>query len=228
VALSARAVPRAAIERGDPSSARRAIFLDKDGTLVEDVPYNVDPGRIRLAPGAHEGAQLLHAAGFLLIVISNQSGVARGYFAEAALAGVERRLAELLAPVGAPLTGFYYCPHSPEGSVRDYVAACDCRKPRPGLILRAANEHGLDPADCWFVGDILNDVEAGHRAGCRSVLIDNGNETEWKLTPARTPDHTVTDLAEAARVIIEAGSTPLLSVGGNLASAHDGRPGSGQ
>jgi D-glycero-D-manno-heptose 1,7-bisphosphate phosphatase len=228
VALSARAVSRAAIERGDPPPARRAIFLDKDGTLVEDVPYNVDPRRIRLAPGALEGAQLLHAAGFLLIVISNQSGVARGYFAEAALAGVERRLGELLAAVGAPLTGFYYCPHSPEGSVRDYVVACDCRKPRPGLILRAAHEHGLDPADCWFVGDILNDVEAGHGAGCRSVLIDNGNETEWALTPARTPDHTVTDLAEAARVIIEAGSTPLLSVRGNLASAQDGSPGSGQ
>jgi len=182
----------------------RAVFLDKDGTLVEDVPYNVDPGRVRLMPGAAEGLQLLAAAGFRLFVISNQSGVARGYFAEEALAGVERRLREFLAGEGVALAGFAWCPHHPQGSVPAYAIACDCRKPSPGLVVRAAREHGLDLARSWFVGDILDDVEAGRRAGCRTVLIDNGRETEWVLTPAREPHYKAADLAEAARIITAA------------------------
>ena len=102
------------------AARRRAIFLDKDGTLVENVPYNVEPGRMRLAPGAAEAVRALHAAGYDLIVVSNQSGVARGLFAEAALAAVEARLRELLAGAGAPLRAFYYCPHHPAGT----AAAC--------------------------------------------------------------------------------------------------------
>src|SRR5947209_6409951 len=100
---------------------RRAAFLDKDGTLVENVPYNVDPARVRLAPGAAEALPRLHAAGFRLIVVSNQSGVARGLFAEEALAGVRERLRELLADLGVPLGGFHYCPHHPDGTVPRYA-----------------------------------------------------------------------------------------------------------
>ena len=106
-----------------PAGAARAVFLDKDGTLIEDVPYNVDPDRIRLAPGADAGLPLLHRASYRLAVVSNQSGVARGYFDEAALAGVERRLRELLRDVGVPLAGFYYCPHFPGGSVAPSMSA---------------------------------------------------------------------------------------------------------
>jgi histidinol-phosphate phosphatase family protein len=116
----------------------QAVFLDKDGTLIENVPYNVDPGRIRLTPGAEEGLRRLHAAGYRLIVISNQSGVARGLFPEEALVAVERRLRGLLAEAGVPLLAFYYCPHHPEGVVPGLAVACACRKPEPGLILRAA------------------------------------------------------------------------------------------
>ena len=178
------------------------VFLDKDGTLVEDVPYNVDPARIRLAAGAAAGLPRLAAAGFRLAVVSNQSGVARGYFPDSALKGVAARLRELLGDIGVSLAGFFYCPHHPKGAVAEYAVACDCRKPAPGLVLAAARELGTDPPDCWLVGDILDDVEAGRRAGCRTVLIDNGNETEWVSGPFREPHFTVTDLAEVARVIL--------------------------
>src|SRR5437660_1197232 len=121
---------------------RRAAFLDKDGTLIDDVPYNVDPALIRLAAGVTEGLPRLHAAGFLVIVVSNQSGVARGLFAEEALGAVRDRLRELLAGLGVPLAGFYYCPHHPGGTVPRYAVPCGCRKPAPGLILDAARAHG--------------------------------------------------------------------------------------
>jgi histidinol-phosphate phosphatase family protein len=202
---------------------RPAVFLDKDGTLVEDVPYNVDPGRIRLAPGACRGLPRLHAAGYRLIVISNQSGVALGRFAEDDLAPVRRRLEELLGECGVGLSGFYYCPHHPRGVVPPYARACRCRKPQPGLITRAAREQGVDLADSWFVGDILDDVEAGRRAGCRTVLIDNGNETEWVRSPWRWPHLVAADLDRAASLIGETnlreGRRPVPAPGRELRGA---------
>jgi len=178
-----------------------AVFLDKDGTLIEDVPHNVDPDRIRLAPGVGEGLARLRAVGFRLIVVSNQSGVARGFFTEEALAIVRDRINELLEAFGVELDGFYHCPHHPEGVEPRYAVACDCRKPAPGMILKAARERAVDLDRSWFIGDILDDVEAAHRAGCRAALIDNGNETEWTRSPLRWPEIVATDLAEAARLI---------------------------
>lgn len=178
---------------------RRAVFLDKDGTLIDDVPYNVDPDRIVLATGAHAGAAALHEAGYALVVVTNQSGVARGLFEEGALGAVEARLRDLL---GVPLAGFYHCPHHPEGNVVALAVECACRKPAAGMLLCAARELGLDLAASWMVGDILNDVEAGNRAGCRSVLIDNGNETEWIDSRWRRPDHVVGTMAQAAQAIL--------------------------
>jgi D-glycero-D-manno-heptose 1,7-bisphosphate phosphatase len=187
---------------------RRAVFLDKDGTLVVNEPYNVDPARLRLAPGAREGLRALSAAGYLLLVISNQSGVARGYFPEASLRVVEHWLDAGFCEAGATLSGFYFCPHHPAGSVAEYAIDCSCRKPAPGLILRAAVDHGIELAHSWFVGDILDAVEAGSRAGCRTVLIDNGNETEWRLGGCRNPSYTAPDLIEAARAILSAPGVP--------------------
>jgi histidinol-phosphate phosphatase family protein len=191
-----------------------AIFLDKDGTLVEDRPYNVDPALIQLQGGAVEGLRLLRRAGYRLIVISNQSGVARGYFPESALVAVERRLRELLAAAGIGLDGFYYCPHHPDGSVERYTRICRCRKPAPGLIEQAAADHDVDLASSWFVGDILDDVEAGRRAGCRTVLIDNGNETEWRHGALRRPDLVAPDLAAAARWMVASATATGSLVGG--------------
>lgn len=183
------------------TNSKRAIFLDKDGTLVEDVPYNVNPELMELTWQAGQALQILQELGFALIVVTNQSGVARGLFTEAALGPVNQRLSDLLAQYGVRLDGFYYCPHHPEGVVGRYTVPCTCRKPMPGMLLRAASELDVDLSRSWMIGDILHDVEAGRRAGCQTVLIDNGNETEWKLSPQRTPHHSAPDLYTAATMI---------------------------
>ncbi len=194
---------------GQFASCAPAVFIDKDGTLVEDVPFNADPAKIRLTPGAAGALALLRRHGFRLFVISNQAGVARGLISEAQLHQAYAHMVRLLgdqdsvAPVLPLLDGFYYCPHSTEGRITALVRACYCRKPAPGLLLRAAREHRLSLARSWMIGDILDDIEAGHRAGCRAVLIDNGNETQWQRGAHRTPEGIVRNLQEAAERIIE-------------------------
>jgi histidinol-phosphate phosphatase family protein len=180
----------------------RAVFLDKDGTLVENVPMNVDPSRMRLADGAAAALHRLREAGYRFAVVSNQAGVARGLFPESALAGVAARLAELLDEQGLQLDGFFYCPHDPAGSVPQYRITCDCRKPAPGLLHRASAALGADVASSWMVGDILDDVEAGRRAGCRCILLDSGGETEWLRGPAREPHFVARSFAEVADHIL--------------------------
>lgn len=180
-----------------------AVFLDKDGTLLEDVPYNVDPSRMRFTRGARKGLRRLAKLELPLIVISNQPGVALGLFEDTALAGVRHRLRAMFQEADAPLTDFYYCAHHPDGSIARYARVCDCRKPAPGLLLRAADEHSIDLGRSWFVGDILDDVEAGHRAGCATILLNNGHETEWETGPYRKPDFVAADLDQAALIIFE-------------------------
>lgn len=186
-------------------STMKAIFIDKDGTLLNNVPYNVDLQRMTLSKGAGEGLRLLARLDYLLLVVTNQSGIAKGYFDEAALQSVKRYLTELLNQDQVRLDGFYYCPHDPDGSVPRYALKCSCRKPMPGMLLQAAREHNIDLSRSWMIGDILHDIEAGCRAGCRTVLIDNGNETEWELSAQRTPDFIATDLYEAAIFIANQG-----------------------
>lgn len=184
-----------------------AVFLDKDGTLIENVPYNVDPALIRLAAGAGEALRMLADAGYRLFVVSNQSGVARGYFGEEALVAVEARVRELLRGSRVEIDAFAWCPHHPAGTVAAYARACDCRKPAPGMITALAAAHGIDLSRSWMVGDILDDVEAGRRAGCRTVLVDSG-ATERVPGPGREPEHIVPDLAAAARAILASPAVP--------------------
>ncbi len=180
---------------------QKAVFLDKDGTLIEDLPYNADQGKIRFVPGSQEGLRLLQQCGYQLIVVTNQAGIAKGLVTPDELQAMRARLFEMTAATGVRLSGFFFCPHHPEGTVEQYRIRCNCRKPEPGLILKAAREHSIDLAVSWLVGDILNDIEAGRRAGCRTILIDNGNETEWIIAPSRVPHHIVSDLKEAAEII---------------------------
>ena len=173
------------------------------------MPYYVDPDRVTLSPNATEGLRLFSRMGYTLLVVSNQAGVARGFFPESALEAVWRRIDRLLAAEDVQLDGYYYCPHHIEGTVGEYAQACDCRKPLPGMLLQAAAEHDIDLEASWMVGDILHDMEAGKRAGCRTILIDNGNETEWNLTPERIPDLTAPDL-HAAALLVAAMAPPIM------------------
>ena len=183
---------------------KRVVFLDKDGTLVESAPFNTDPAQIRLMTNARRGIMRLVREGFSLVIVTNQSDIARGTFPESAMPGIRHRITELFAPMGAELAGFYYCPHHPEGSVLEFAIECDCRKPAAGMILRAAEELDIDPTESWMVGDTLDDVEAGNRAGCRTILLDNGNETEWRVDGKRWPGLVVGDLERAASAIVGA------------------------
>lgn len=139
----------------------KAVIFDKDGTLVPNVPYNVDLEVVKLMPGVKKGLLSLKDRGWKLVIASNQSGVARGYFGEEKLAGVWQRLEEL---TGVTFDAVYYCPHGPDDN-------CTCRKPHPGMLMRAADEMGLDLLASWMVGDSENDEAAGKAAGCRTVII---------------------------------------------------------
>jgi D,D-heptose 1,7-bisphosphate phosphatase len=186
----------------------KAIFLDKDGTLVDNIPYNVEPRLITLSSGAGPALRLLARLDYRFFVVSNQDGIAHGRFGEPEMRQVGDRIAELLFREHLTLEAFYYCPHHPEGTVAAYAVTCQCRKPRPGMLLKAASEHDIDLRASWMIGDILHDVEAGNRAGCRTMLIDNGNETEWRLAPGRVPTRMAPDLYSAAVLIASHSEAP--------------------
>ncbi|AGA34340.1 D-glycero-D-manno-heptose 1,7-bisphosphate phosphatase [Thioalkalivibrio nitratireducens DSM 14787] len=143
----------------------RALFLDRDGTLMVDVGYPSLPEQVELLPGAAEALAALREAGYRLSIISNQSGVGRGYFDAAAVEAVHQRLLDLLAVHGVPIDDAEYCLHAPEDG-------CDCRKPSPLMIRRSADRLGVDPAQSFMIGDKASDIEAGRRAGCRTILLD--------------------------------------------------------
>ncbi|MCF6407880.1 HAD family hydrolase [Chitinophaga filiformis] len=182
---------------------RRAVFIDKDGTLISNVPYNADPDKIVLEQGAVEGLRLLQERGYALIVVSNQAGIAHGYFREEEMQPVIAKVSQLLSEAGIALDGFYYCPHHPAGKITPYAISCDCRKPLPGMLLRAAKEMDIFLPESWMIGDILNDVEAGNRAGCQSVLLNNGNETVWEMNEHNEPAYIANDLRDAAQFIVK-------------------------
>lgn len=181
-------------------SRRPAVFLDRDGTLVHARHYPSRPKDLVLFSGVGAELRALQAAGFALVVITNQSGIAQGYFTGADLLRMHDHLRAELAAEGVRLDGVYFCPHHPDGTVAELARRCDCRKPEPGMLRRAAGDLGLDLARSWFLGDILDDVEAGHRAGCCSVLVDLGTEG-LPPSPARTPDFVGRDTVHALRIV---------------------------
>jgi D-glycero-D-manno-heptose 1,7-bisphosphate phosphatase len=182
---------------------RRAVFLDRDGTINVEVGYISDPGQVRLLPGAARAIASIRQAGLAVVAVSNQSGIARGRFGLEQMlsvqAEVERQLRE---EAGAALDAFYYCPHHPEGVVEPYAVVCDCRKPGIGMLERAAREMSLSLDGSFMVGDKRIDVACGNRAGLTSLLVTSGMPLDPVASPAEEPAATLPGLDAAARWIL--------------------------
>jgi len=178
-----------------------AVFLDRDGTIIEDLGYIGDPDDVRLIPGAAEAIRRISQAGYLVVIVSNQSGVARGLFDEAALSRVHARVEALLRAEGAGLDGAYYCPYldSPETKVEAYRRDSELRKPNPGMLHQAARDLDIDLSRSWMIGDSPSDVEAGRRAGCETILINPNGPNACDTNVAAT--HRVSSLVEAVELL---------------------------
>jgi D-glycero-D-manno-heptose 1,7-bisphosphate phosphatase len=185
-------------------SAARAVFLDRDGTLIEEVGYLDRVERLELYPWTIDAVRALNRAGLRVVLVSNQSGVARGFFTETIVDEVHRALASRLAEGGARLDAYYYCPHHPDGKVTAYAIACECRKPKRGLVDRAVRELGVDPARSFVVGDRWLDVELARSVGARGVLVRTGyGAAEEARAPAGVAaDAVVDNLAGAVSWIL--------------------------
>lgn len=186
------------------STGKAAIFLDRDKTLIDDPGYISDPDQVCLLPGVSNALARLRDAGFPLVVVTNQSAIARGYLTEGGLAAIHHRLRELLRTDGADVDAIYFCPFlsGPDAVEERYRQDSELRKPRPGMLLLAAKEMDLDLAASWMIGDSGSDIEAGRSAGCRTILIGNGE------MQSATPDFTASNLPDAAERILKETEMP--------------------
>ena len=176
-----------------------AVFLDRDGTIIYDRDYPADPEGVRLLPGAGEAVARLNREGIPVFIVTNQSGIARGYFTEVAFRAVQERVEAVLESAGARVDGVYFCPHGPDDAVQ-----CECRKPRHGLFLRAAAEHGVELARAAFIGDRGRDVIPGVELGGTGVLVArDGDPARAEPTPAGAL--AAISLAEAVERLLGAG-----------------------
>ena len=164
------------------TAARRGVFLDRDGTLIGLVPYLHDPAEVRLIPGAAAALRRVGDAGWARIVVTNQSGIARGYYGPDAVQRVHARMIELLRAEGADLEAIEVCPHHPE-----HGSPCDCRKPAPGMLVRAAARLQIDLRESWVIGDRWEDIAAGRTLGCRGILVMTGYGREQLASDADPP-----------------------------------------
>jgi D-glycero-D-manno-heptose 1,7-bisphosphate phosphatase len=180
------------------------VFVDRDGTLIEEVGYLDRVERVALYPWTADAIRALNRAGLKIVLVSNQSGVARGFFTEAVVDKVHRHMAALLEAGGARIDAYYYCPHHPDGKVAGYACRCDCRKPQRGLVDRAARELGIDPARSFVVGDRWLDVGLARSIGGRGILVRTGyGATEETRAPQDlSADAVVDNFAGAASWIL--------------------------
>jgi D-glycero-D-manno-heptose 1,7-bisphosphate phosphatase len=184
----------------------RAIVMDRDGTVCDEVGYVNHLSRIRLLPRSAAAIRRAREAGYKTVVVTNQAGVARGYFDEDLVLKVHDRVQEMLAAEGTRLDAIYYCPHHPDTGDGSYRKDCDCRKPRPGMLLRARDEMGIDLARSYVVGDSMRDIAAGRRVGATTILVLTGygrGEYEYRSAGWTTrPDHIAEDLMDAVEWIL--------------------------
>jgi len=186
------------------SGSGRAVFIDRDGTLIDEVGYLDRVERVAMYPWSIDAVRLLNRAGLAVIMVSNQSGVARGFFTEAVVDDVHRHIASLLAEGGARVDAYYYCPHHPDGKVAAYTHRCECRKPGRGLVDRAVAQFGVDPTRSFVVGDRWVDVELAARVGAHGVLVRTGYglTEETRPRPGLTAGAIVDNLIAAAAWIL--------------------------
>ncbi len=193
---------------GSNELPRPAVFLDRDGTLIREVGYLRHPDQVELLPDTVPALRRLQACGYRLIVVSNQSGVARGYFTEAEVNAVHRHLQNLFEQEGISIDAFYYCPHHPEGSVAAYRQECRCRKPSPGMIEQATRDFAIDLSHSAVIGDKASDILLGKQLGLTTILVltGYGKETLRKMggETHTQPDHVCHTLAEAAELLCQA------------------------
>ena len=186
---------------------RRAVFLDRDGVICREEGYISDPRRLQLLPGSGDAIRLFNRNALTAVVITNQSGVARGFFPEAAIVDMNRAMKELLEEYGACLDGIYYCPHHPTAGNSRYTTTCDCRKPGTGLIDRAARELDIDIKQSYVVGDKWSDIELGQRSGAHSILVRTGFAADdagnARPPHVKDPDFVAHTISEAADWIVE-------------------------
>jgi D-glycero-D-manno-heptose 1,7-bisphosphate phosphatase len=181
-----------------------AVFLDRDGTLIEEVGYLDRAERVELYPYSADALRALNRAGLRIVMVTNQSGVARGFFSESVVEAVHAHIERLLADAGAHIDAYYYCPHHPDGNVAEYARVCDCRKPGRGLVDRAARELGIDPRRSFTVGDRWLDVALARAIGGAGVLVRTGYglTEEQKPVEGLEADAVVDNLAAAASWIL--------------------------
>jgi D-glycero-D-manno-heptose 1,7-bisphosphate phosphatase len=179
----------------------KAVFLDRDGTLIVERGYITVPERVELIPGAGAAVARLRDAGWKVFIVTNQGSVAKGMITEDELGLIHIRMIALLAEEGAQIDGIYYCPHHPDGGHLEYSVECDCRKPRPGLLERAAGEHDINLTESIMIGDSLRDLEAGRAAGARAVLVLTGHGAQT-ATQAHGADHVAPDLPMAVEWLL--------------------------
>jgi len=186
---------------------RKAVFLDRDGILIVDVGYLDKCEDIAFFPEVVEGINLLNRNNYEIFIVTNQSGVARGYYSIETVEKINEYIKEYLAQKGAVINKFYYCPHHVEGRIEPYNISCNCRKPDTGMIDEAVNEFGIDLKESFLVGDKSTDIEAGRRAGCKTVLVSIEDEGEINKDTETTsyPDYTARNLLEAAQWIVDNG-----------------------
>jgi D,D-heptose 1,7-bisphosphate phosphatase len=188
----------------------RAIFLDRDGTINEEVGYLDDLAKLKIIPAAFEAVRLINAAKMKAVVITNQAGVARGLFSEDFVKTANKFLHAEFLKENALIDAFYYCPHHPTEGVDPYRRECNCRKPAAGMLLQAAREMDIDLTRSYIIGDRYNDMEAGKRARAKCVLVKTGfgksllqDDGPDKLTADNKPDYIAADILEAVRLILK-------------------------
>jgi len=181
--------------------SNKAIFLDRDDTLIEDPGYINHPDQVKLLDGIDKSLIELKAMGYKLIIVSNQSGVARGIVSEQALDEIHNRLKQLLAEKGAPLDRIYYCPYHPDGVIAKYRKESDWRKPNPGMLLAAADEMDIDLSQSWMIGNSSRDVEAGLQAGCKTILTNHPSHYKEHKLGEPNPDYRAVNIKEAVNII---------------------------